>query len=101
MKVAKLGGLHWAREVLARCRERDVLVLGGGLMDAPLTLASRLHAFAAAGVTFPCDLNGPQFIAEDYLAAPLPIERGTLGVPARPGLGWEPDAERVERFRVH
>jgi muconate cycloisomerase len=98
VKVAKLGGLHWARAVLARCRERGVLVLGSGLMDAPLTLAAGLHALAAFGATFPCDLNGPQFIAEDYLAAPLPIEGGALAVPDRPGLGWEPDPARVENL---
>jgi len=100
LKVAKLGGLHHARQVVEFCRGRGVMLLGSGLMDAPLTLAAGLHAFAAAGITFPCDLNGPQFIAEDYLAEPMPIKDGTLAVPTRPGLGWEPDPARVERFRA-
>jgi muconate cycloisomerase len=100
LKVAKLGGLHHARQVIEACRARGVLLLGSGLMDAPITLAAGLHAFAAAGIDFPCDLNGPQFIAEDYLPAPMAIEEGTLAVPARPGLGWEPDPARVERFRL-
>ncbi|MGH7388333.1 MAG: mandelate racemase/muconate lactonizing enzyme family protein [Candidatus Rokuibacteriota bacterium] len=100
VKVAKLGGLHHARQVLDLCRARGVMLLGSGLMDAPLTLAAGLHAFAAAGIEFPCDLNGPQFIAEDYLAEPLPVKDGALAVPARPGLGWEPDAARIDRFRV-
>ena len=99
VKVAKLGGLHHARQVLDLCRARDVMLLGSGLMDAPLTLAAGLHAFAAAGIDFPCDLNGPQFIAEDYLPEPLPVKDGTLAVPARPGLGWEPDPTRIDRFR--
>lgn len=100
VKVAKLGGLHQARQVLDLCRARDVMLLGSGLMDAPLTLAAGLHAFAAAGIEFPCDLNGPQFIAEDYLAEPLPVRDGALAVPARPGLGWEPDPARIDRFRL-
>lgn len=99
LKVARLGGLHHARGVVDLCRSRGVLLLGSGLMDAPLTLAAGLHAFAAAGLTFPCDLNGPQFIAEDYLAEPMPIKDGVLAVPARPGLGWEPDPARVARLR--
>lgn len=99
VKVAKLGGLHHARPVLDFCRARGLLSLGSGLMDAPLTLAAGLHAFAAAGVRFPCDLNGPQFLAEDYLASPLPITDGALAVPDRPGFGWEPDAGKIERFR--
>ena len=100
VKVAKLGGLHHARQVLDLCRARGVLLLGSGLMDAPLTLAAGLHAFAAAGIEFPCDLNGPQFIAEDYLAEPVPVTDGILTVPARPGLGWEPDPARIDRFRL-
>jgi muconate cycloisomerase len=100
VKVAKLGGLHHARQVLDLCRARGVMLLGSGLMDAPLTLAAGLHAFAAAGIDFPCDLNGPQFIAEDYLAEPLPVKDGALAVPSRPGLGWEPDPGRIERFRL-
>lgn len=100
VKVAKLGGLYHAQRVVALCRDRGVMLLGSGLMDAPITLAAGLHAFAAAGITFPCDLNGPQFLAEDYLAEPLPIVAGTLAVPARPGFGWEPDPARLARFRV-
>jgi len=100
VKVAKLGGLYHTRRVLDLCRARGVMLLGSGLMDAPITLAAGLHAFAAAGITFPCDLNGPQFIAEDYLAEPLPIAAGTLAVPARAGLGWAPDPARLARFRL-
>jgi muconate cycloisomerase len=100
IKVAKLGGLRPAMAVVELCRRRGVMLLGSGLMDAPLTLAAGLHAFAAAGIAFPCDLNGPQFIAEDYLAEPLPVKDGTLAVPARPGLGWEPDPARIARFRL-
>lgn len=100
LKVAKLGGLFHAWQVAELCRRRGLMMLGSGLMDAPLTLAAGLHAFAAAGIAFPCDLNGPQFIAEDYLAEPLPIKDGRLAVPDRPGLGWEPDAERLEQWRL-
>ncbi len=100
VKVAKLGGLHPARELLEHCRARGVLLLGSGLMDAPLSLAAGLHAFAAFQLEFPCDLNGPQFLAGDYLPEPLPIKDGTLEVPARPGLGWEPDPARLDRLRV-
>jgi muconate cycloisomerase len=100
IKVAKLGGLHHARAVVDLCRDAGVMLLGSGLMDAPITLAAGLHAFAAAGVTFPCDLNGPQFLSEDYLAEPMPIVDGTLTVPDRPGLGWEPDAARIAKFRA-
>jgi len=100
LKVAKLGGLHHARRVAGLCRARGVMLLGSGLMDAPIALAAGLHAFAAAGVTFPADLNGPQFIARDYLAEPLPIKAGRLAVPDRPGLGWEPDPARVEALRI-
>ena len=49
---------------------------------------------------YPVDLNGPQFIAEDYLKTPLPIERQVALVPTGPGLGIEIDEAKVAGFRL-
>jgi muconate cycloisomerase len=46
------------------------------------------------------DLNGPQFIAEDYLKTPFPIERQNALVPRGPGLGIEIDEAKVKEFAL-
>ena len=77
-----------------------ITLIGSGLMDAPIGFAASVHLFAAYGLQLPVDLNGPQFIAEDYLAQPLPVRDQVAYVPDGPGLGVSIDEAKVERFKL-
>ena len=100
IKVSKVGGLHYARQMCDLALNAGLTLIGSGLMDAPIGFAASVHLFAAYGITLPVDLNGPQFIAEDYLARPLPIENQVAMVPRAPGLGIEIDIAKLERFAL-
>jgi muconate cycloisomerase len=100
IKVSKVGGLHYARQMCDLALNCGLTLIGSGLMDAPIGFAASVHLFAAYGMTLPADLNGPQFIAEDYLARPLPVERQLARVPAGPGLGVEIDEAKVRKFAL-
>jgi len=100
IKVSKVGGLHYARQMCDLALNAGLTLIGSGLMDAPIGFAASVHLFAAYGIRLPVDLNGPQFIAEDYLREPLPIERQVASVPPGPGLGVTIDEARVARFRL-
>lgn len=43
-------------------------------------------------------VNGPQFIADNYLAEPYPMDGQRALVPSGPGLGITIDEEKVARF---
>ena len=64
-------------------------------MDAPIGFAASVHVFAAYGIGYPVDLNGPQHLAGDYLRTPLPREGQAALVPQTPGLGCDIDEDRV------
>jgi muconate cycloisomerase len=98
IKVSKVGGIHYARQMCDLALNAGLTLIGSGLMDAPIGFAASVHLFAAYGITLPADLNGPQFIAEDYLARPLPIERQVARVPQGPGLGVELDEGKLRKF---
>ncbi|MCW5729308.1 MAG: mandelate racemase [Alphaproteobacteria bacterium] len=98
VKVNKAGGLHHARQMCDIALNSGLKLIGSGLMDAPIGFVASSHLFAAYGMELPVDLNGPQFIAEDYLREPLVLERQTFCIPDRPGLGIEVDEEKVARF---
>src|SRR5690606_20122000 len=100
IKVSKVGGLFYARQMCDLALNAGLTLIGSGLMDAPIGFAASVHLFAAYGMTLPVDLNGPQFIAEDYLARPLPVERQVAKVPQGPGLGIEIDEAKVRRFAL-
>ena len=56
--------------------------------------------FAAYGIDYPCDLNGPQHIAGDYLAEPLPREGRFALVPQRPGIGVVMDEAKIRSMAL-
>ncbi|MBA3507337.1 MAG: mandelate racemase [Betaproteobacteria bacterium] len=95
VKVNKTGGIHYARQLCDLARNAGLKLIGSGLMDAPIGFAASVHLFAAYGIDYPCDLNGPQHIAEDYLAEPLPMEGRSALVPQRPGIGVVIDEAKV------
>jgi muconate cycloisomerase len=100
IKVSKVGGLHYARQMCDLALNAGLTLIGSGLMDAPIGFAASVHLFAAYGMQLPVDLNGPQFIAEDYLAEPLPIRDQVAYVPSAPGLGVVIDEAKVRRFAL-
>ena len=94
-KVQKVGGIHYARQLCEFARNAGIRLIGSGLMDAPIGFAASVHVFAAYGIDYPVDLNGPQHLAGDYLKSPLPMEGQAALVPATPGLGCDIDEARV------
>lgn len=100
IKVSKVGGLHYARQMCDLALNAGLTLIGSGLMDAPIGFAASVHLFAAYGLQLPVDLNGPQFIADDYLAEPLPVRGQRAYVPAGPGLGVVIDEDKVRRYAL-
>lgn len=95
VKVNKTGGIFYARQLCDLARNAGLMLIGSGLMDAPIGFAASVQLFAAYGIDYPCDLNGPQHIQEDYLAEPLPMEDRFALVPSRPGLGVVMDEAKL------
>jgi muconate cycloisomerase len=101
IKINKTGGLYYARQMCDLALNAGLKLVGSGLMDAPIGFAASVHLFAAYGIDLPVDLNGPQFIAEDYLKHPMVIEGNqTVSVPQAPGLGIEVDEDKVSAWRL-
>lgn len=98
IKVSKVGGIHYARQMCDLALNAGLKLIGSGLQDAPIGFAASVHVFAAYGITDPVDLNGPQFIAEDYLQSPFPTEGMDALVPEGPGLGIEIDEDKLRRY---
>jgi muconate cycloisomerase len=100
IKLGKVGGIHHARRICDMAQAAGVRLIGSGLMDPPLGFAASVHLFAAYGMDLPVDLNGPQHIAEDYLAEPFPMRGQEALVPEGPGLGVTVDEAKLSRFAL-
>lgn len=98
IKINKTGGIFYARQMCDLALNAGLRLIGSGLMDAPIGFAASVHLFSAYGIDWPVDLNGPQFIGEDYLAEPIPMPGMRVRTPSGPGLGITIDESKVARF---
>jgi L-alanine-DL-glutamate epimerase-like enolase superfamily enzyme len=97
MKVARNGGLFPAWQTCKQLEARGLMLFASGLTDPDLSLAASAHLFAAAGLTRPAALNGPQYLAGRGTTDPsFRSEGNRLPVPRRPGLGVDIDESAVQ-----
>jgi len=97
--VGKWGGISGAREVAAHAARRDVTFCPHWLAGGVGLMAS-MHAVAAFGTAssfMEVDAN-PNPLRE--LVAPMAIRDGVVVLPDAPGIGIEPDLERLAPFSV-
>lgn len=97
-KVQRCGGLWWSRSFCQIAESAGLRLLGSGLCETDLGLATGVHLFAAFGIDSPCDLNGRQFVESAYLRETIQVADGEVVVPDRPGIGVEVDEALVAQF---
>jgi muconate cycloisomerase len=111
--TTKPGGLYKAMEVAATCRAAGIVCNVNGSVELGVgNLANIQLAAAAPAVTLSCVVPvstpaqwlkgqvGGIYYRDDLLAAPMRLVEGAIEVPAGPGMGIEPDLEKIERYRV-
>ncbi len=101
--VGKSGGIAPARRIAATAEASGIACTIGSNLEMGIGSAAMIHLAMATPIfdgSFPCDIIGPFFYAEDLLQQPLRICGGQARAPQGPGLGVELDAQKVERYRV-
>ena len=91
LKPARNAGLRPSVQIVNGLRASSLMILGSGLTDPDFSLAAATQLYAWAGLTSPCALNGPQFLADSLTGPTLTPKNDVLAVPAAPGLGLTPD----------
>jgi O-succinylbenzoate synthase len=103
IKPARVGGWTEAREVHDLCRQRDMPVWCGGMLETGIGRAAQLALASLPGFTLPGDISATErYYAED-IARPdfvLNASDSTITVPTGPGLGVVIDMERLKACTV-
>jgi o-succinylbenzoate synthase len=98
IKVSRLGGLLEAKRTHDLCVERGIPVWCGGMHEFGIGRAANVAISTLPGFSIPGDVSGSdKYYAEDLVEPPIRALNGAIAVPDRPGLGYEPDEERIAR----
>lgn len=100
IKLCRVGGIYWARQMAEMALAADLVLLGSGLTEGRIALTAGATLFSAFGITMPVDLNGPQFLQDDMVAGSLDFPGKRIVLSQKPGLGVEPDPAKMDRYRT-
>ncbi len=102
VKLGRVGGHAEARRVEAVCREGNIPVWCGGMLESGIGRAHNIAMSTLAGFTLPGDVSASaRYWEEDVIEPPVTVTaHGTIKVPSTPGLGFEIKRERIESLTI-
>ncbi len=103
IKVGRVGGHAIARRVHDVAMAHGVPVWCGGMLETGIGRAHNLHLSTLPNFRLPGDTSASdRYFKEDIIDPPFRLNAdGTLTVPDGPGIGVEPDPDRIRQFRTH
>ncbi len=97
IKPGRVGGLAEARRVHDLCRRRGVPVWCGGMLESGVGRAHNLALATLPGFVFPGDISASsRYWKRDVVTPEFELVDGRMPLPDGPGIGVEPDLERIE-----
>lgn len=102
VKLGRVGGHGEAKRVELVCRERDIPVWCGGMLESGIGRAHNIAMATLAGFTLPGDVSASaRYWEEDIIEPAVRVsERGTIAPPNKPGIGFEVNRSRVDSLTM-
>jgi o-succinylbenzoate synthase len=102
LKLGRVGG-HWcAKQVERTCRENNMPVWCGGMLESGVGRAHNIAMATLDGFSLPGDVSASsRYWHEDIIDPPVTVSKqGTISVLDKPGIGYEVNLPRVEKLTV-
>ncbi|HEV2919620.1 MAG TPA: o-succinylbenzoate synthase [Actinomycetota bacterium] len=96
VKAGRVGGYLEARRLHDACRDRQVPLWCGGMLETGIGRAANVALAALPGFTLPGDTSASDRFYRQDLTAPFELKDGHLQLPTGPGIGVEPVGEVLE-----
>ncbi len=102
IKLGRVSGHTEAQKIEAYCRERNIPVWCGGMLEAGIGRAQNIAMSTLAGFTMPGDVSASKrYWTEDIIVPEVEVSpRGTITPPTGAGLGFEVNEKRLEALTV-
>jgi O-succinylbenzoate synthase len=102
VKLGRVGGHGEAKRVEGVCRENNIPVWCGGMLESGIGRAHNIAMATLAGFTLPGDVSASsRYWEEDIIEPPVMVSsEGTITAPDKPGIGFEPNLSRIEKLTV-
>lgn len=102
LKNGRVGGHSESKRIEAICRESQIPVWCGGMLESGIGRAHNIAISTLAGYTLPGDVSASRrYWAEDIIEPPVEVtEQGTIIAPEKAGIGFDVETDRIEKLAV-
>lgn len=96
IKVGRVGGVLEATRIHDVCRERDVPVWCGGMLETGVGRAANVALASLPGFTFPADISASDRYWRRDITEPFVLTGSSIEVPTDAGLGVSVDVDVLD-----
>ena len=102
LKLGRVGGHTQAKKVEEVCRESNVPVWCGGMLESGIGRAHNIAIATLAGFSLPGDVSASaRYWHEDIIEPAVVVSSsGTITAPEKPGIGFEVNQSRIDHATV-
>jgi O-succinylbenzoate synthase len=101
IKPGRVGGFASSRAIHDLCAAHDVPVWCGGMLESGIGRAHNVALATLPGFSLPGDISASaRYWERDIITPEFELRDGTLELPPAPGIGVEPDLDRIEALTV-
>ena len=102
VKLGRVGGHAQAKLVEEVCRENQIPIWCGGMLESGIGRAHNISMSTLAGFTLPGDVSASKrYWHEDIIEPEVTVTpNGTIIAPEKAGIGFEVKRERIEKIAV-
>ena len=102
LKLGRVGGHAQAQKVERVCRENNIPVWCGGMLESGIGRAHNIAMATLPGFTLPGDVSASsRYWSEDIIDPPVTVSpSGTIGAPDGPGIGFDVNLARVDSLTI-
>ncbi|HEY2461070.1 MAG TPA: o-succinylbenzoate synthase [Candidatus Acidoferrum sp.] len=102
IKLGRVGGHTSAKQVHDVCRQNNVPVWCGGMLETGIGRAHNIALSTLPNFTLPGDITASRrYWQQDIIDPEVVVSaQGTIRVPQGPGIGYQPSVDRIENITV-
>ncbi len=99
IKIGRVGGLTEAIKIHDYCMKHDIPVWCGGMLESGIGRAHNIALTSLPNFILPGDTEGSaHYWEEDIISPEVIVDNGFIHLPAKTGIGYEPNKEVMDRY---
>jgi o-succinylbenzoate synthase len=101
MKVGRVGGISEVKRIHDLCEKHQIPLWCGGMLEGGIGRAHNIALSSLPNFILPGDTSGSsRYWNKDIIEPEVIVRNGSILVPDRPGIGYEPDLQTIKQYTV-